>query len=45
MNSAESLASPPESAVRSLRLFVFALFFVFGGVTRPRASRRRCATH
>ena len=26
-------AHPPDPAVRSLRLFVFALFFIFGGIT------------
>jgi FHS family L-fucose permease-like MFS transporter len=33
MNSTESLAGPPEGAVRSSRLFVLAPFFVFGGIT------------
>jgi MFS transporter, FHS family, L-fucose permease len=33
MNSTASTASPPENALRSLRAFVFALFFVFGGIT------------
>jgi MFS transporter, FHS family, L-fucose permease len=33
MNSSASTASPPENALRSLRVFVFALFFVFGGIT------------
>ena len=31
--STGSSASMPESAVRTLRLFVFALFFMFGGIT------------
>ncbi len=33
MNSTAPSASTPDPQVRSLRLFVFALFFVFGGIT------------
>jgi MFS transporter, FHS family, L-fucose permease len=33
MSSAPPSASAPENDVRSLRLFVFALFFFFGGIT------------
>jgi MFS transporter, FHS family, L-fucose permease len=31
--SASAGADTPESSVRTLRLFVFALFFIFGGIT------------
>ncbi|HEY8052052.1 MAG TPA: sugar MFS transporter [Steroidobacteraceae bacterium] len=33
MSSAEPDVAAPDAAQRSLRLFVFALFFVFGGIT------------